>query len=130
MPSLMYIDVWQAIGLIGVGIYVVIYAGIACDRLSARRPVFYAGNLIAAVFVLFSAVVTFNAASVVLQVFYMAVSILGIYRHLGARRVERATVLVRVQEEGLPPSGDTWAQAAVVAERNCLSRSDLGAPNT
>ena len=80
----------ELIGLSGATIYSVAYIMSAYDRLPSQSPYYYACKLFAAGLVLISLFESFNLASVVIQVFFILVSIIGIVRHFDARRRRRA----------------------------------------
>lgn len=75
-----------ASGLAGAAIYAVTYVLVAFDRMPSQTANFYATRLLAAVLVGVSLLQTFHLATAVIQGFFVAVSILGLVRHLGAGR--------------------------------------------
>lgn len=80
----------EAMGLTGAMIYSVSYLAAAYDRLPSQSPLYYASKLVAACLVLISLAQNFNLASAVIQIFFITVSLIGILRHLDARRRQRA----------------------------------------
>lgn len=80
----------EMLGLSGAIIYSVSYLLSAYDRLPSQSPIYYVSKLVAAGLVLVSLYESFNLASVVIQVFFVVVSMIGIVRHLDARRRRRA----------------------------------------
>ena len=75
-PPAMY----DAIGLLGFGLYVMSYVLLTTHRLDSRTSAYFVINLIAASLVLVSLVGAFNLASLLIQVFWIVVSILAIVR--------------------------------------------------
>ena len=84
------ISAHEALGLFGATIYSVSYILAAYDRLPSQSPLYYLSKLVAAILVLVSLSQNFNLASAVIQIFFVTVSIIGIFRHLDARRRSRA----------------------------------------
>lgn len=80
----------DGVGIAGALIYSGLYLLSAYDRLPSQSPLYYAGKLVAAVLVLVSLTASFNLAATLIQVFYIGVSVIGVQRHLGARRRRRA----------------------------------------
>ncbi len=80
----------EALGLLGATVYSVSYVLSAYDRLPSQSPLYYLSKLVAAVLVLISLSQNFNLASAVIQIFFVTVSVIGIFRHLDARRRSRA----------------------------------------
>ena len=80
----------QACGLSGALLYSVGYLLSAYDKLPSQSPVYYSLKLIAAALVLVSLASDFNLASAVIQVFFIAVSLIGIVRHFSPQKRTRA----------------------------------------
>ena len=80
----------EVLGLSGAALYSIGYVLSAYDRLPSQSPVYYAVKLLAACLVLFSLFRDFNLASAVIQVFFIAVSLIGIVRHFSPKRRRRA----------------------------------------
>ncbi|NND42707.1 MAG: hypothetical protein HKM96_04830 [Boseongicola sp.] len=77
------LSIWEAVGLSGAMIYALNYSLVAFDRVTSRSPRYYSANLVAASLVMASLSHSFNLASVVIQSFFISVSVIGIVRHLG-----------------------------------------------
>ena len=76
----------DGIGLIGVGFVVATYFLSQIGRMDPQRPLYPALNAIGAALILISLYFTFNLASVVIEVIWLAISIVGLVRSLGSRR--------------------------------------------
>lgn len=84
------ITIWEAAGLCGALIYCFTYVLSALDCLPSQSPYYYIAKFAAAALVLVSLVTQFNLATLVIQLFFLAVSVFGFARHVGARRRARA----------------------------------------
>lgn len=80
----------ELLGLAGAALYAGGYLLAAYDRLPSQSPLYYLTKLVAAGLVLFSLTESFNLAAAVIQVFFVVISLIGIFRHLGAWRQRRA----------------------------------------
>lgn len=77
---------WQDIvGFIGVAFVVATYFLIQIGRMDATAPLYPALNALGAALILFSLAFTFNAASVVIETFWLAISAIGLVRALRKR---------------------------------------------
>lgn len=80
------------VGFAGVAFIVGTYFLSQVGRMDVRRPLYPALNGLGALLILFSLAHTFNAASFVIEVFWLAISVVGLVRALtskpdrGARR--------------------------------------------
>jgi len=83
------------VGLFGVAFVVGTYFLSQIGRMDVRRPLYPALNGIGAVFILFSLAHTFNAASFVIELFWLAISATGLVRAL----------LLKRSDAGAPSSG-------------------------
>ena len=97
------IPIWDLIGLIGATVYVGAYILAALDTLPSQSWQYYALKMLAAVFVMASLVGgDFNLAAAVIQVFFIAVSLMGLALHWGrkqrARACERARATLHLGE--------------------------------
>ncbi|SFJ34397.1 CBU_0592 family membrane protein [Jannaschia pohangensis] len=68
----------QILGLVGAGLYVMNYVLLTCRRIDPGRTPYFVVNLVAASFVLLSLSHAFNAAAMVIQSFWITISIYGI----------------------------------------------------
>ncbi len=93
----------EALGLSGAILYSIGYLLAAYDRLPSQSPVYYATKLAAASLVLISLWQDFNLASAVIQVFFIAVSLIGILRHFSPRSRSRAYDISRQAPGGAAP---------------------------
>ena len=76
----------ELIGLGGALLYSVSYLLAAYDLLPSQSPLYYGSKLAAASMVLISLSQNFNLASAVIQVFFITVSMIGIFRHMDRER--------------------------------------------
>ncbi len=73
------------VGFIGVAFIVATYFLSQIGRMDVTRPLYPALNGIGAALILFSLAFTFNAASVVIELFWLAISVIGLARALRRR---------------------------------------------
>lgn len=71
-------------GSIGVAILIVTYLLLQLQRLNARKVAYSALNAMGAGLIAFSLLFTFNASAFVIEVFWVAISLYGVYRCLRA----------------------------------------------
>lgn len=83
--NIITISTTQFIGLTGAGLYSVNFFLLAFDKLRSQSPAYYFMQFLAASLVLVSLTQAFNMASVVIQVFFIVVSVAGVLRHLRVR---------------------------------------------
>jgi hypothetical protein len=76
----------DAIGNLGVLLVLGSYLGLQLGRLDSRGPAYSACNAMGAVLLLVSLTVNFNLSSVIIEIFWLAISLLGLWRHRRARR--------------------------------------------
>lgn len=88
-PSLFDLPLLQLAGLFGAGMYVANYCAVTSRALSTESTAYFLCNLVAACLVLSSLGHAFNAAALVIQVFFVFVSIAGIASRLRAPPPER-----------------------------------------
>lgn len=77
--------VYDVIGLIGVGLIILLYALLQIKKLSADHLSYSIGNLVGAILILISLTKNFNLPSVVIELFWIAISLVGIVRILKQR---------------------------------------------
>ncbi|WP_370334527.1 hypothetical protein [Parvularcula marina] len=80
----------DAVGFVGVALLIGAYAALQTGKLSSDAPAYSAANALAAVLIAFSLLFTFNAASMVIEVFWFAISLIGLYRSLKLRRANKS----------------------------------------
>ena len=80
--------VFDVIGLVGVSFIVVAYILLQADKLSAANPWFSVVNAVGSALVLVSLWFEFNLAAAVVEVFWLVVSLFGLWR---ARRGLRSS---------------------------------------
>lgn len=69
---------FDCIGVAGFGLYVINYLLLTFDHLNSRHAAYFALNLVAASCVLVGLMVSFNLASALIQIFWVAISISAI----------------------------------------------------
>ena len=125
---------WELTGLLGACLYAASYVCAAFDKIPSQSIHYYLIKLIAATLVLVSLTNSFNLASVVIQVFFITVSIIGVLRHVGnARRGVTPYGIVGPSGPVMPAEFRTDRASVVVqlsqsetADKNCRSLSDFG----
>ncbi len=70
------------VGLVGVSFVVGTYFLSQIGRMDVSRPLYPALNGVGALFILFSLYHTFNMASFVIEMFWLAISVIGFFRAL------------------------------------------------
>jgi hypothetical protein len=70
--------IFETIGVIGFGLYVLNYTLLTLRCLSGHDVVYFILNLLAAAFVLVGLVTSFNLASALIQIFWVAMLLVGI----------------------------------------------------
>ena len=75
--------VGEGVGLLGAATYCVCYMLVALGKLTSQTGTYYILNMLAAGMVLFSLSFSFNLASVIIQIFFVTMSLIGFVKHLG-----------------------------------------------
>ncbi len=73
-------DIFNIIGLIGVGLVLSAYFLLQFNKINAKGILFSLINLIGAVLILLSLLIHWNLASVVIEVFWIMISFYGLVR--------------------------------------------------
>lgn len=81
----------DAVGNVGVLLVLGAYLGLQLGRLDSQGPAFSACNAVGAVLLLVSLTVNFNLSSVIIEIFWLAISVIGLWRYRRQRRSERAS---------------------------------------
>jgi hypothetical protein len=76
----------DAVGMVGVGLIMLMYILLQTGRTGADRPSFSAGNAAGAAMILYSLAFDFNLAAVVVEGFWLLISLYGMWRSLRLRR--------------------------------------------
>ncbi len=76
----------DAVGIAGVALILVAYFALLSERLSSRDLGYSVLNLVGAILITVSLAIDFNLASLIIEIFWMAVSLYGIRRALMHRR--------------------------------------------
>ncbi|MEJ6388129.1 Crp/Fnr family transcriptional regulator [Gymnodinialimonas ulvae] len=92
----MDLTIWTAFGLLGVILYLTAYGALQLGFLRGSSPVYTILNLLAASFVLFSLMEAFNMSSLLIQVSWITLSIIGLARMAWERSSARFTEAERV----------------------------------
>lgn len=85
VPHVAGLAVPHVAGLLGALCYVANYTRLTLGLTTADRANYFAVNLCAALLVLFSLAYAFNPAAAVIQTFFIAVSVVGLYSRLRRR---------------------------------------------
>ncbi|MEM8986366.1 MAG: hypothetical protein AAGC95_06535 [Pseudomonadota bacterium] len=80
------LDWHDFVGFFGVGLIVGTYFASQIGRMAVDRPLYPALNALGAVLILVSLAFTFNAASFVIELFWLAISLVGLVRALRPAR--------------------------------------------
>ncbi|MBB4657690.1 CBU_0592 family membrane protein [Parvularcula dongshanensis] len=78
------------VGFFGVALLIGAYAALQIGRLRQENPWYSGLNALAAALITVSLIFSFNAASFVIEVFWFAISLYGLWRSLKARRLRRS----------------------------------------
>ena len=68
------------IGLIGVGLILLTYGALTLERIDPKGWPYSAGNGIGAVLILISLIFSFNLASFVIEIAWLAISLFGLWK--------------------------------------------------
>lgn len=68
------------IGLVGVGLILVTYGALTLEKIDPKGWRYSAGNAIGAVLILISLFYTFNLASFVIEIAWLAISFFGLWK--------------------------------------------------
>lgn len=77
---------YDVIGLAGTALVVIAYVMLQTQKLSAASFTFNFVNLLGALLLLVSLLVNFNLASLIIEIFWIAASVLGLYRYYKERQ--------------------------------------------
>lgn len=87
-PISLSFEWYDAIGIIGVTIILIVYYLLQVERLRSDDLVYSVTNLIGALLIVVSLRYQFNLASFVIEIFWIAISIIGIVRYYKKRNVK------------------------------------------
>ena len=76
------------VGNIGVAIMIVTYLLLQLDRLNSNAPAYSLLNAFGAALVILSLSVNFNLSAFIMEVFWVLISLIGIYRYLRTRMLK------------------------------------------
>jgi len=74
------------IGVIGVILILLTYLLLQTQKLASTDLLYSVGNLIGAGCILFSLLFRWNLSAALIEIFWMLISLAGIYKHLQSRR--------------------------------------------
>ena len=119
---------FQLIGLVGAGVYIVTYVCLTLGWLDARRMPYFMCNLSAASLVLVGLVNAFNPASAVIQVFFIGVSLVGLWRCARRGGATDGIAVERPANAGKPPGARITRARPHPAPEQGPARAADGAP--
>ncbi|MEJ6391787.1 cyclic nucleotide-binding domain-containing protein [Gymnodinialimonas sp. 2305UL16-5] len=103
----MQMTFWSMMGLLGVGLYLIAYAALQFGALRGSSAIYSGLNLAAAVAVLVSLTEAFNLSSALIQISWIALSVIGLIRLAILRRqtqfTEEEQALLAMHFPSLPP---------------------------
>jgi hypothetical protein len=85
----MTFDLFDLAGLIGVLLIIVAYLLLQLDKLPSSLPSYSLLNAAGALLIIVSLVFKFNLSAFIVEVFWLLISLLGLWRSLSARKVSR-----------------------------------------
>ena len=68
------------IGLIGVGLILIVFAGLTLERMDPKGWPYNAGNAVGAALILISLIYSFNLASFVMEIAWLGLSLFGLWK--------------------------------------------------
>ena len=68
------------IGLIGVGLILIVFAGLTLERMDPKAWPYNAGNAVGAALILISLIYSFNLASFVMEIAWLGLSLFGLWK--------------------------------------------------
>ena len=92
----MVFEIPDVIGMIGVFLVLLAFCLLNMNRMTSHTLLYQLMNLIGSMLLLFSLCFHFNMASVMIEIAWMLISLIGIYRALQAKRAE-ATCLMHYE---------------------------------
>lgn len=82
----MHLHPYDIVGFVGVSFVVGTYFLSQLGKMDVKRPLYPALNGVGAVLIIYSLLHTFNAASFVIELFWLTISGIGLFRALTSRR--------------------------------------------
>lgn len=80
----------DGVGILGVILLLLVYFLLSTNRISSNQIAYQIFNLTGAAFILFSLLFHFNLASILLEIAWISISLIGIYKILTKAKPERA----------------------------------------
>ena len=78
-------SIYDFLGNVGVFLIVVMYLALHTDKVDADSVMFSALNALGAVLILISLSVNFNLSSVIIEIFWLGISLFGLFKSLANR---------------------------------------------
>ncbi|WP_231871057.1 hypothetical protein [Halioglobus sp. HI00S01] len=82
----MEFDLTDLLGMTGTALVVIAYLLLQLERIAATSLTYNTLNLISAILLLISLCVNFNLASFVIELFWIAASLIGLYKYVQRRQ--------------------------------------------
>ncbi|MPY72742.1 MAG: hypothetical protein GEU87_00635 [Alphaproteobacteria bacterium] len=76
----------DVVGMVGVALVMVMYILLQTGRTTAERPSFSIGNAVGSALILYSLAFDFNFAAALIEVFWLLISLYGLWRALRMKR--------------------------------------------
>jgi hypothetical protein len=86
MTPLIPASIHDIVGLAGVSLVLLCYGLLQTGKITQNQPLYSILNALGAVLIFLSLTVDFNLASVVIEVCWFTISVVGLYRSLRARK--------------------------------------------
>ena len=83
---------YDAIGIIGVAIILVVYYLLQVERMQSDELIYSVINLVGALLIVVSLLYSFNLASFIIEICWIAISLVGIVRYYQKRAAAKAMV--------------------------------------
>jgi len=77
------------IGMLGTGLVVSAFLALQLEKLDAKGLTYNLANLIGAIMLLISLLVHFNLASFIIELFWIAASLVGLVKYIQKRRTSK-----------------------------------------
>lgn len=78
-------SIYDFLGNVGVFLIVLMYLALHTDRVDSDSVIFSLLNAVGAVLILISLWVNFNLSSVIIEIFWLAISLFGLFKSLARR---------------------------------------------
>ncbi len=78
----------DVVGMVGVSLVLIAYTLLNLSKIKSTHMAYLSMNLIGSIFLLFSLLFHWNLSSVVIEIAWITISVIGIWRVLKAKRLE------------------------------------------